>query len=179
LKDVHTKWVAGTVAEAGWMVGANHGGGYIYSLCPKVKGKPLTEECFTNHTLAFVGKEHTIRYLDGARAEIQISALEVSDGTYPPGSAWRAAPIPACNCDYGRQCVLDGTGEPRAYGNETPPSPANLVESCATGTQFPVKFDYGYGAQRWNEPWGSRAADAFVIVDQLRVPDEVGEVCLS
>merc|ERR550514_2515597 len=35
LDRVHTEWTAGGVAEVGWMVGANHGGGYLYSLCPK------------------------------------------------------------------------------------------------------------------------------------------------
>lgn len=45
------------------MVGANHGGGYHYSLCPA--DTPLTEDCFNKLPLSYVGSNHTIRYLDG------------------------------------------------------------------------------------------------------------------
>jgi hypothetical protein len=30
--EEHTTWIAGNIAEVAWMVGANHGGGYIYSV---------------------------------------------------------------------------------------------------------------------------------------------------
>ena len=119
------KWPAGGTAEVGWMIDANvrlpsftelahrrmlmlrvcvgwcrdpsqHGGGYIYSVCPK--SSALTEECFNQHVLSFVGSTHTIRYLDG-RPELEIPARDVSVGTFPPKSAWRINPIPACNCD--------------------------------------------------------------------------------
>eukprot|EP00935_MAST-01C_sp_MAST-1C-sp1_P002395 g2395.t1 len=181
LKDVHTKWIAGGVAEVGWMVGANHGGGYSYSVCPK-GAQGITQECFqqTKHALDFVGETTTIRYIDGSRAEVEIPALTVTEGTYPPNSAWRSVPVPACNCDYGRQCVVNSPeDEPRAYWNGTAPEPSNLIEKCGTGTQFPVKFDYGYGAQHWNEPWDSRAANSWVMVDKVRVPKEEGEYVLQ
>ena len=63
------------------MVGSNHGGGCacarslpslptishtlcvlsdLYSLCPS--GEPLTERCFQQTPLPFVGSQHTIRY---------------------------------------------------------------------------------------------------------------------
>ena len=77
---VRTEWRAGDVVEVGWMPGANHGGGYLYSLCPA--GKALTEECFSMGTLPFVGKHHTIRYLDN-RTEFTIPAVDVSEGTWP------------------------------------------------------------------------------------------------
>jgi hypothetical protein len=44
------------------MVGSNHGGGYVYSLCPE--NENLTEACFQRNTLAFVGDFHKIRRLD-------------------------------------------------------------------------------------------------------------------
>jgi hypothetical protein len=68
------------------------GGGYLYSLCPA--GARITEECFRNLTLPFVGSTHTIRYLDNG-TEFTIPATDVNVGTNPPGSAWRVNPIPA------------------------------------------------------------------------------------
>ena len=65
-------------------------------MCPKTSA--LTEECMSAHPLPFVDDKHTIRYLDG-RAELQIPARDVSEGTHPSGSTWRLNPIPACNCD--------------------------------------------------------------------------------
>ena len=61
---VATKWKKGGRAEVGWMVGTNHGGGYVYSLCPD--NETLTETCFQMNTLAFVGDFHTIRRLDNS-----------------------------------------------------------------------------------------------------------------
>ena len=46
-------WVAGSSAEVGWTVMANHGGGYSYRLAPA--GQPLTEELFQKLPLDFVG----------------------------------------------------------------------------------------------------------------------------
>jgi hypothetical protein len=40
----------------------NHGGGYVYSLCPE--NETLTEACFQKTTLPFVGSFHKIRRLD-------------------------------------------------------------------------------------------------------------------
>lgn len=62
--DVVTKLQSGVPIEVGWMVGSNHGGGYVYSLCPA--GEPLTEECFQKTTLHFVGDFHVIRRLDNS-----------------------------------------------------------------------------------------------------------------
>ena len=57
-----TEWVAGGVAEVGWGIIANHGGGYSYRLCRRAEGEALTEECFqqmplrclsvTSHTMS-------------------------------------------------------------------------------------------------------------------------------
>eukprot|EP01049_Picozoa_sp_SAG25_P008851 SAG25_NODE_829_length_5170_cov_2.432656_6_plen_276_part_00 len=89
---VITEWKKGAVEEVGFMLGANHGGGYLYSVCPK--SEPLSEKCLHAHPLSYVGKNHTIRYLDG-RPELQIPARDVSVGTFPEGSTWRLNPVPA------------------------------------------------------------------------------------
>eukprot|EP00041_Stephanoeca_diplocostata_P014358 m.260040 g.260040 ORF g.260040 m.260040 type:complete len:375 (-) comp19673_c0_seq1:330-1454(-) len=180
LQGVNTTWFAGSVAEVGWMVGANHGGGYHYSLCPT--GTPLTEDCFNKLPLSYVGSNHTIRYLDG-RAELQIPATDVSEGTFPEGSTWRLNPIPACNCDKGFMCSpTDKKSEGGArysYANTGSPVPAGFA--CPTGTQFPVPFDYGYGQQVWNltPDKAGAAADTWVIVDKVQVPATItGEYVL-
>lgn len=100
---------------------AQHGGGYLYSLCPA--GEALTERCFEKLPLPFVGSTHTIRYLDNG-TEFTIPATDVNVGTWPQGSAWRVNPIPACNCDQGDSCVArNGTDLTQAYADDGPPSP--------------------------------------------------------
>lgn len=168
---VKTEWTAGGVAEAGWMVGTNHGGGYVYSLCPA--NETLTEECFERTTLAFAGDRHTIRYLDNG-TQFDIPAVEVSVGTWPQGSAWRRNPIPACNCDQGWNCTLEEGTMASAYADEPRPEPAHLTgNTCETGTQFPVPFDYGYGDKFHFIEYKEDSPDRFMwaIVDQLKVPD--------
>ena len=97
-----TVWKAGGEAEVAWSIAAQHGGGYIYRLCPKKAGVPLTEECFQANPLAFVGSTHTIRYNDGSAAEFPINATSLSSGTTPAGSTWRRNPIPACSASASR-----------------------------------------------------------------------------
>jgi len=91
LEGVRTEWLANDTVEVGWMVGANHGGGYQYSVCPK--GSPLTEDCLRAHPLPFVGSHHTIRYLDG-RGQTVIAARDVSVGTTPVKYIPRLLPPP-------------------------------------------------------------------------------------
>jgi hypothetical protein len=148
--------------------------GYSYAVCPK--STPLTEDCLHAHQLDFVGSNHTIRYLDG-RAELQIPATVVMEGTFPAGSQWRVNPIPACNCDQGFGCgYADHQPMHMPYANGTSPIPTGY--HCPTGTMFPVPFDYGYGHQMWTIPTTGPAAPTWVIVDQVRAPDEAGEYVL-
>ena len=154
------------------MVGANHGGGYLYSVCPKIAGAAPTEDCFTAHTLPFVGAEHTIRWLDGSQPERQILAVSVSEGTFPPGLVWRKLPIPTCNCDHGSGCKASAAGEYRIY-------PGGVVDdNCSfcgdAGVVFPPPFPQGCGPEHWSHmseyPWA--------IVDTVRVPSEQGDYVL-
>jgi hypothetical protein len=104
LEGVHTEWKAGGIADVGFMLGANHGGGYLYrqvhvlyavlfclfrsdllfwsfshSVCPKTKN--LTETCLQAHPLSFASSNHTIKYLDG-RPSLQIPAIDVRSTAY-------------------------------------------------------------------------------------------------
>lgn len=127
--------------------------------------------------LEFVGKTHTIRYLDG-RPELEIPARDVNMGTYPVGSAWRINPIPACNCDMGRACHIGthGNNKSQAYTNDTATRAPN--QTCSTGLQFyPLPFPFGDNQQIWNRNRGP-SADDWVIVDNLRAPSSPGEYVL-
>ena len=99
-----TIWKMGSVVDAEWSIYANHGGGYSYRLCKKVKGKEVTEECFQQMPLDFATDSTTIKYYDGSRKPFDIKATTTDEGTYPKGSQWRKNPIPMCNCDMGVGC---------------------------------------------------------------------------
>jgi len=177
---VRTKWRAGDVVEVGFMLGTNHGGGYLYSLCPT--GEALTEQCFQMRTLPFVGSHHTIRYLDN-KTEFTIPAIDVSEGTWPKGSTWRRNPIPACNCDRGDSCSAPNgpIDLKNAYADEGPPQPkgdAKNGNDCPTGTQFPVPFPYGYGMHMWYNKEDGPSRDMWAIVDKVQVPKTTGDFVL-
>lgn len=170
---VKTEWLAGDAVEVGWMLGANHGGGYVYSLCPA--SEPLSEACFQSNMLPFVGTDHIIRYMD-SHSQLIIPATDVSEGTYPEGSTWRRNPIPACNCDAGDDCGVNNSTERQSYADEGPPVPYGFP--CPTGTQFPVPFDYGYGQHIWNNEASGPGRGMWAIVDRVRVPQVTGDFVL-
>merc|ERR1712039_1149860 len=89
---------AGGTAEVGWALSAQHGGGYTYRLCPK--GQALTEACFQANGLRFSGKNSTVRYHDGSKADFQIPVADL----HTAGQHWRRNPIPGCSCDLGWGC---------------------------------------------------------------------------
>merc|ERR1711934_691656 len=140
------------------MVGSNHGGGYIYSLCPA--NETLSEECFQRTTLRFVGNQHAIRRLDNTSLpvpEYVIPAVQVDEGTNPKGSMWRRNPIPACNCDAGKLCGVNKTDPTQpaypkyfqSYDDQGEPVPEG-TRSCPTGTQFPVPCPMCYGQDQFS-----------------------------
>merc|ERR1711970_367933 len=89
-----TEWKAGSYQEVAWYVDANHAGGYSYRICKMPSGgfSELTEECFQENPLEFVGEEQWVEYVvdkkTGHRTELK--ALQTSEGTFPAGSMWRA-----------------------------------------------------------------------------------------
>eukprot|EP00746_Dinoflagellata_sp_MGD_P036263 gnl/MRDRNA2_/MRDRNA2_18697_c0_seq1.p1 gnl/MRDRNA2_/MRDRNA2_18697_c0~~gnl/MRDRNA2_/MRDRNA2_18697_c0_seq1.p1 ORF type:complete len:485 (+),score=83.95 gnl/MRDRNA2_/MRDRNA2_18697_c0_seq1:68-1522(+) len=95
IQAMHPTWKAGSVVEVAWGIAANHGGGYLYRLCPAEKA--LTEECFMQTPLEFAGKTQVLRFANGT--QVQIPATLVTDGVLPAGSTWMKNPIPACH-DY-------------------------------------------------------------------------------
>jgi len=168
------EWQAGKAGEVGWMVAANHGGGYSYSLCPK--SEPITEACFNKLSLPFADKSHTIRYLLSGK-ELAIPATDVTEGTFPAGSAWRLSPIPACACDWGRGCHVGGKGAQQAYSNCTT---CDYFE-CGKNVDLqwgPEPFPYGHGQQIWNRKVGTPEADDWVIIDRVAVPTTPGDYVL-
>merc|ERR1712059_154648 len=92
-----TEWKAGSFQEVAWFVGANHAGGYSYRLCKKPEGgiSELTEECFQQTHLNFVGEKQWVQYnrdvSTGHRTELV--ANRTTEGTFPPGSMWTANPL--------------------------------------------------------------------------------------
>lgn len=92
-----TIWKAGSIAEVSFRLLVNHGGGYIYRLCPASSN--LTEDCFWEHTLEFHNSIQTLRWFNGTEREIP--ATRVSNGTFPRGSTWSMLPIPACASELG------------------------------------------------------------------------------
>ena len=172
-------WEAGGVAEVAWSLWSNHGGGYVYRLCPKNDAAyPSEEECFQKHVLPFADNTTTVRSPYGSFEDFSIPARDVDEGTFPVGSAWRTNPIPACNCDKGYNCTVpaDGTkSSPVHYAYDTD---APGEHPCETGFQFPPPWPEGFGY------WGSGAHETgdsllFQLVDRLRVPEEKGEYLLS
>ena len=92
-----TEWFAGSHQEVRWHVGANHAGGYSYRMCRMPEGgiSQVTEECFQQTPLNFVGEEQWVVYrgdhATGHRTELP--AKRTREGTFPPGSHWTANPF--------------------------------------------------------------------------------------
>lgn len=73
---MNTTWHAGSIVSVASTVFINHGGGWSWRLCPK--NTPLTEECFQQHYLRFVGDSAVVHYTDGTQESIQ--AHHTADG---------------------------------------------------------------------------------------------------
>jgi len=89
-----TEWQAGSEVLITWGIAANHGGGYSFRLCPKPKNlTDLTEECFQNGSLEFVGNISTAIYdFDKLNERTEFPAYGIS----LPTGHWRQNPMPAC-----------------------------------------------------------------------------------
>jgi len=86
-----TEWVIGGVEDVAWVTKGNHHGGYTYRLCrlPQEGKKGITEECFAQNVLKF-GTQHTMmRELEKAGAWEKVEQKDLTEGTFPAGSAWR------------------------------------------------------------------------------------------
>lgn len=84
-------WESGGVANVSMSIIANHGGGWVYRLCPASSN--LTEDCFQDGTLPFEGESQWL--VDDAGAVLaSLPAVRTSQGTTPTGSSWARNPVP-------------------------------------------------------------------------------------
>lgn len=154
-----TDWTRGAEVEVAWGIRANHGGGYSYRLCklPESGRKGLTEECFQQTPLEFVGDKQWVQYGEDKATRYEFTAVRTKEGTNPPGSQWTKNPIPACN-------GLDG-----GFHNS----------NCSNGTQFPPPgpglFGFGITMPDYTITFG------FSIIDKVKIPEnlEAGYYVLS
>ena len=155
-----TNWKRGEAQEVAWSIRANHGGGYSYRLCklPTEGRKGLTEECFQQTPLRFVGDKSWAQYGEDKSKRQEFDAVRTDKGTFPEGSQWTKNPIPACN------------GLSGGYNDPHP---------CTNGTQFPPPapglFGFGVDISDYTKMFG------FSIVDLVEVPEdlEAGDYVLS
>ena len=160
---VTTRWKVGSAVEVGWGINANHGGGYSYRLCkvPDEGRSFLTEECFQETPLDFVGAMQWVQYGEDRNNRTEFRANRTREGTFPQGSQWTKNPIPACAGGWGG--VLDKDPDCKEEGTQFPPPAPGLK---------------GFGIQI-SDP--SNYAFHFSIVDQVQVPADIepGDYVLS
>merc|ERR1712183_592142 len=87
-----TKWKLGSRQKVAWVTAGGHWGGYTYRLCklPKEGKKAITEECFAKNVLEFATSSTMMRYLWDHGNWEEVRQDDLTEGTYPEGSAWRS-----------------------------------------------------------------------------------------
>jgi len=160
-EDVHvTEWGIGQVVEVAWGILANHGGGYSFRLCkvPDEGMSYLTEECFQQTPLNFVGDLQWVQYGTDESTRIEFVANRTRMGTYPKGSQWTKNPIPACY-PWGGYYEEDGICDELQF-----PEPAPGLS--------------GFGESVTEE---GKPLFLFNIVDKVQVPNDLtpGDYVLS
>jgi len=86
-----TKWKLGSREKVAWVSAGGHWGGYTYRLCklPKEGKKAITEECFAKNVLEFASRSTMMRELEKPGTWERVRQYDLTEGTYPAGSAWR------------------------------------------------------------------------------------------
>ncbi len=109
------------------------------------KNLDLTEECFQNGTLNFVGDTQWIQ--DASRAGVgkthnrtAIPALRKSEGTFPPGSQWTINPIPGCTGSYGTKDFCHGPGQ--FYPPKTKPPVPGVWGAYSGPETYPTNLGF-------------------------------------
>jgi len=121
-----TVWEAGSVQDVMWNIKANHGGGYAYRLCmvPPEGVTGITEACFQQGHLEFVGDKSWAQYGPDFKNRTEFTAVRTSKGTWPPNSSWTKNPIPACRAPDGGVFTDDSDECKKTGGFQfTPPAP--------------------------------------------------------
>lgn len=153
-----TTWKVGSVVDVAWAIAANHGGGYLYRLCPK--DATLTEECFMKTPLKFHGDKQKLVWFNGD--ELEIDATRVSDGVFPKGSTWTKNPIPPCDDPSG------GFQGKNCDDNPAFPPPKGCNDTMCWGYQpcFPGEFPEGC-------PGPIKVREIPGIVDKVEIPADL------
>jgi len=151
-----TSWKRGSTEWVGWGLAANHGGGYSYRLCqlPPEGREALTEECFQNTTLKFVGDYSWLQWGKNSKYRDRIPAKRTTTGTYPEGSQWTMNPVPNCAGLQGGVSVYD--------------------VNCPGGLQFENVFPglFGEGSTTDSEG-GWEYYFQWSLMDQVWVPEDL------
>jgi hypothetical protein len=135
-------WKRGGTALARWQITANHGGGYIYRLCPASEG--LTEECFQKAELKWATQTSVLRFANSSD-DVAIAATDVTEGG---GVGWRLNPFPNVRsdpCDYKYVCLrrrwcfaaLAPGGPPAAARCSSPAGGCALCRSAVLSAALP------------------------------------------
>jgi len=101
-----TEMEIGGVSEVAWLSNGAHFGGYTYRLCKLPPGgkKGITEECFARNVLKFATDYTMMRWHSRPGEWFKVPQTDLTQGTYPPGSAWRhVAKVVGDNYQYLRK----------------------------------------------------------------------------
>jgi len=115
-----TEWMVGGWHEVAWSSKGRHRGGYTYRLCkiPDEGKKGLTEECFAENVLEFATNYTMMRDVTKPGTWEKVEQKDLTEGTYPIGSAWR---------HYGKY-VPGGVDAPQLLRKDVVIVPDNLPE---------------------------------------------------
>ena len=176
-----TVWKRGGTARTRWQLTANHGGGYIYRLCPA--GAVLDEACFRRTELKWATSTHVLRFADASR-DRTIGATDVTKGG---GVGWRLNPFPNVRedpCDY-NVTLHDGPGHHCAWDSCPGCGPPLFAAdaSCPTvcSEKYPGTPDGRTPTLPFPDPTNGTDTHAFSVEDVVLVPEslEAGEYLLS
>lgn len=173
-----TVWKLGGTAKTRWQLTANHGGGYIYRLCPATE--ELTEECFQKTPLQWGTKTHILRFSNSSN-DMEINATDVTSGG---GIGWRVNPFPNVRCDpcdynatkEGHHCAWNhcpGCGPPLYAADESCP------DVCSK--HYPGTPDGRPRKLPFPDPIPGIGESTFAVEDTVLVPKDIpaGEYVLG
>jgi len=88
---ITTEWELGSWQDVAWVSRGSHWGGYTYRLCklPQEGKSGITEECFAQNVLQFATPFTMLRNLETTGNWEKFNQVDLTEGTYPEGSAWR------------------------------------------------------------------------------------------
>jgi len=170
-----TVWKRGGTAKTRWQITANHGGGYIYRLCPKgATSANLDEGCFQKTELAWATATHVLRFANASK-DFAISATDVAEGG---GMGWRLNPFPNVRndpCDY-NVTLHDGAGHHCAFncpGCGPPLYAADASCPAVCSKHYPGTPDGRTPTLPFPNPTPGVDSHAFAVEDTVRVPADI------